>query len=260
MSASIPRTTPEFLAWTLVQPCVLKEFDGWNEPERVERHLRSAREYGAASQEGRCRGERCYDRLETPTGYFQVSETLQIYGGADRVATACQNCPANALEQLESGSLAGCYGELPLPQPAAEFYTRVDAAIERLDLASALKTLFPVTKPRWFGLWLQPLVGDAAATVGRLIGDLSLQTGEVALRLFRQALSIAAGGTIPLHAVHYPRGSLEGRRWKLAPYCVHCHAEIADYRRPCSVCGRLTQQIPSLVRHVRGNRPWRPLP
>jgi hypothetical protein len=260
MSAATLVTTPEFLAWTLALPCALKEFDGWEQPERVERHLRSAREYGDALREGRCDGAVCYDRRAAPTSYFQVAETLRIYGGADRVVAACVGCPANAREQVQAGSLAGCYGELPLPQPVAEFYRRIELASEQPGRQGAWERLFPATAPRWFGWWLAPIRGEAAALLNELFADEALALNDPPWASFRRALLIAASGEISLQVTHYPRGLLAGRNWKLAPYCVHCHAELTDYRRPCPACDQFTRQMPSLLRHVRGSRPWRRLP
>lgn len=255
-----PKVTPEFLAWTLARPCALKNFDSWDQPERAERHLRSAREYGEALRDARCDGDVCYDRRQSPSQFFSIRETLRIYGGAEQVAAACSGCPANVLEQLRSGGLAGCYGELPLAQPAPEFYERIEAMIERFDLRDAVARLFPATKPRWFGLWMKPIIGEAADVLARVVDAADLPIGDERWALLRRALAVAAGGTIPLHAIHYPRGEVEARRWKLAPHCVHCHAEIADYRRPCPCCGQLTKQMPTLTRHLRGDRPWQRLP
>src|SRR5699024_10909614 len=130
--------TPEFLVWALARPCELRQIDRWEEPERTERHLRAGRELGIDRAKGRCQGEWSYDDRRSPRLSFNIAEALSIYGGPEAAEAACGGCPVNVLAQLQPNSLAGCYGEFPVPQPASTFYERIDACIEQLHLAEAV--------------------------------------------------------------------------------------------------------------------------
>src|SRR6185503_15686006 len=118
-----PTDTPEFLVWAIEHACPIRGFQTGSDPERVERQLRAARAVSKARQEERIFEGLCVD----PPWGFRIDEAVGIYGGLAAAERTCGDCPVNALAKLRGGSLAGCFGAVPLPLDPAP----VHAAIER---------------------------------------------------------------------------------------------------------------------------------
>src|SRR5687768_12377597 len=123
--------TPEFLLWSIDYACSLRKLVLPDEPEKTERHLRSARAYSDAVRERRVFEGVCV----APPLAFLAEETLSIYGGLPSIEIACYGCPANAVAARDHRSLAGCYGILPLPENENEFHAALERAIEDLSLS-----------------------------------------------------------------------------------------------------------------------------
>src|SRR5436309_2356665 len=103
--------TSEFLVWAIEFACPIRGFQDGRDPERTERQLRSARAVSDARHQGRAFEGLCVD----PPNGFRIADALRIYGGVSAVEHACSMCPANAAAaRLTGGSIAGCFGVLPL--------------------------------------------------------------------------------------------------------------------------------------------------
>src|SRR5205814_775518 len=109
--------TPEFVRWAIAQSCPLREFEGWQEPEQVERRLRPLRAYSEAVDEGRLFEGICVSPAVSPemtffasAKGFRAAEVLDAYGGLEFTRNLCSGCPANALRGRTAEPLAGCHG------------------------------------------------------------------------------------------------------------------------------------------------------
>src|SRR5262245_37624558 len=142
--------TPEFLVWALGYTCPIRGFQDGSDPERTERQLRAARAVGEVRREGRVFDQWCID----PPNGFRINEALEVYGGLPVVEQMCGACPANAQDRVHTDMLAGCYGVVPLT-PGEHMHEAFDTAILGGELAQTHEGLFLITKPRWYGLWMQ---------------------------------------------------------------------------------------------------------
>ena len=247
--------TPEFLAWAIEYRCPLRgELDG-TDPERTERQLRAARAVSEARRAGHVLEGMC---VEPPDGFW-ISDALSIYGGEAAVEQACRDCPANALLESEAEALAGCYGLLPLPEDAAGFHDAVERAIDAQYGQLAWSDHYPVTRPRWYALWLAPAL-EGAGLLDRFlilngIADKSPSLVEL-LTAFNAAHNIGCR----VHVRLYPPGRVEGPWWWLAAHCPRCRAPWAGSESgQCRVCSYAGHPAPERKRRARGRRPYFPL-
>ena len=81
-----------------------------------------------------------------------------------RSSGECAGCPANALAELAPETLAGCYGLVPLPDHPRPIYDAIERGIEAAYPGADWSGLCRVTKPRWYGLWL-----DSPLSAERLV-------------------------------------------------------------------------------------------
>ena len=249
--------TPPFLVWSIGQACRLRELVPVDQPEKVERHLRAAQTYSVARAENRVFEGLCIDE---PLG-FRVDHALAVYGGQAAVEVACRGCPANALAATESGSLAGCFGMLPLPDDNESFYAPFDRAIDEANRRSQYAALFPSTRPRWFGIWMESPLN--VPRIELMLGV--LRCDEVAASLgdegnrFALALEACVRHGLPLHGQLYPRGEVQGNWWHVAPHCRRCRTARDAGSSHCPVCGCVGELDPGRKRRARGTRPYFPL-
>ena len=241
--------TPEFLAWAIEYTCPIRGFQNGCDPERTERHLRSARAVSDALEEGRVFEGLCVD----PPNGFRMDDALEIYGGMTAVRRHCLACPANA----RPAGFAGCFGMLPVLEG---FHESVESFFDRI--AGKYEGLFFPTNPRWYGLWTQALLGRAQhACLLELFESPEMaamdrrETAEL-----RAGLQIAMARELPIHVTLFPPGSVEGPWWRLAVHCPRCKAVWSVTKaRECAVCGYVGHPAPEKKRHVRGMRPYVPL-
>lgn len=252
--------TPEFLIWSLERRCQLRQIDGFEDPERTERHLRTLRAYSEAAAEGRVFEGIC----AAPPNGFRVEDGLSLYGGLAAARKECFDCPANL--PLAS-NLAGCFGVLPLPRDENVIHAAVEQAIKHLDCQRQINFLLSATRPAWYGLWMHsPLESRRAMLVKDIlvVSQWSLTSeGSLASEDFSpllMALESAHGDNLPLHVRLYPRGEVQGTWWNLAPHCQACHAPWPESQRErCLTCGYVGHPASPPKRRARGTRPYWPL-
>jgi hypothetical protein len=243
--------TPEFLIWALECICPIRGLQDGSDPERTERQLRAARALGEARCDGRVFEGLCID---PPLG-FRIDEAVAIYGGVDAVEQACGDCPANAAARTSAGSLAGCFGIMPLSSDQRDLIAAMNERIDRLGLVTEYARLFSPTQPRWYGLWLDsPLNQDQLWFLARLL------EGQREFDELVAGLHVAIETGLPLYARLYPRGRVEGSWWRLDSHCPRCRAPWHEARaRQCECCGHAGHPAPDKKRHARGRRPYFPL-
>lgn len=263
--------TPEFLVWAIERHCPLRKIAGFEDPERTERHLRTLRAYsdGAAGRrvfEGICVAppSDAEDPLQ-PVGKiaFRVEDALSLYGGLPAAEAACRPCPANALQQRNPQSLAGCFGIVPLPASEAVIHVSVEEAIDRLNALQNVKASFPSTAPAWYGLWQHsPLAGPRALLLAFILTETKISDPVCRRSMDDLIVGLRAAwkGSLPLHVTLYPRGEVQGTWWTLVPHCQACKAAWPEAERgTCPVCGYVGNPASSPKRRARGARPYWPL-
>jgi hypothetical protein len=250
--------TPAFLLWAVKHSCPIRGFQDGSNPERTERHLRAARTVSDARSECRVLEGLC---VEPPYG-FRIDDALAIYGGIAAIEQACSGCPANAASRLHPNALAGCFGLLPLSANELEIHNAVDAAILQSPSAADFARHFPVTRPAWYGLWINSPLDEQQAA---LLLDI-LATANASARFGPEFSTLQAGlqaavqHNLRLHVTLYPPGRVEGVWWRLAPHCRRCQA---PWNSPtslrCGVCGHSGRPVSGKQRRARGRRPYFPL-
>lgn len=258
--------TPEFVRWTIAQPCALRNSAEWASPEWADRELRALRVYSEAVAEGRILDGICVEReanfSETSAQGFVAADVLAAYGGADFAHCQCRYCPANAVRPKELDSLAGCYGWFELSALSDELHSRVEQAAKKLASDETWARAFLPTRPRWYGLWVSsPLTAQQLELHHQLALTLSADDEHfrAAFEDWMKAVAAAKDAQLPLHVRLYPAGQIQDRRWTVAAHCPQCMAERAERSRSCAVCGLQACALPPKRRHLRGTRPFRPL-
>ena len=251
--------TPEFLVWAIEYGCPIRGFQDGSDPERTERQLRAARAVSDARRAGRVFEGLCID----PPSGFRIDEALAIYGGPTAVEQVCGSCRANATAQTGAGSLAGCYGIVPLPFDPSPVHAAVERGIELAYPGVDWSGLFPVTTPRWYGLWLKsPLAAEFSLALLRVLQAAPIEDHEcrAAVKELLVGINTAFDADCRLHVCLYPRGHVAGAWWRLAPHCPRCKAEWpAAHAQLCRVCSYGGHPASDRKRHARGNRPYFPL-
>ncbi|HEY2410593.1 MAG TPA: hypothetical protein VGI40_00040 [Pirellulaceae bacterium] len=254
----LPASTPPFLLWAIGYQCPIRGFQDGSDPERTERQLRAAIATSEALRQGRVFEGYAVDE---PLG-FRIEEALALYGGIAKVEETCGACPANAMATHRPEALAGCVGLFALPPDDRGFCNRIEVSIEKLGLADECSRLFPSTRPRWYGFWIQsPLAADQVELLADIFGELKAYFDSDESMKARQAgLSVARDKKLPLHATLYPRGTIESNWWRLVVHCPRCKAEWKSVGRGlCEVCGYEGHPAPDKKRRARGRRPYLPL-
>lgn len=251
--------TPEFLVWAIEFACPVRGSQDGSDPERTERQLRAARAVSDARREGRLFEGFCVD----PPHGFRIDDALAIYGGAQAVELACGECPANALAEIEAGTLAGCYGILAMPDDLTEIYAAVERGIARAYPNSAWSDLCVATTPPWYGLWIDsPLQAEQLLVRYRVLEAAAIkhEAARDGVRQLLTGLNAAFNTDCRVHVALYPRGRVEGTSWRLGPHCPRCHAAWNDPNsRRCFVCGYEGHPASDRSRKARGLRPYFPL-
>jgi hypothetical protein len=299
------KTTPAFLAWAIEHRCLPRGSEDGRDPQRVERQLRAARAVGEARQQGwyvpdPASGDpgRGLVVRPGPTGPqgFWVAEALSLYGALRDVEAACQACPMHVTRHQHPATLAGCYGELPFPEPHDPWHAALEAAVEKLGCRPLLARLRRPTRPIWYGLWCDsPLAGPALSLVADVLEAMAGGPGHAAPGQERPASMLAASANAPtemfsknpvlgawswlvaalrvayqqgarVHVQLHPPGRVEGRRWLLPAHCPRCSvpwppSRLGSAARAgrCPVCDDVGPPAPARRRCARGQRPYQPL-
>ncbi len=247
--------TPPFVRWTLPLACALREETDVTDPQQTERQLRSLRTYSDCLHAGRELDGVCIS-ADDPTMGFPALEVLNAYGGAPLIHAQCDGCALNVVRGRARSGLAGCFGLLALKPDVT---ARVDDAIERAGIKSAINELFLPTTPRWYGLFAQQILDAPRITVLQQVFAAMSESLSLEKLEFQTALELALRASISLHMRCYPAGESEPDGWRLQAHCGRCKAPMAERARQCGVCGLLAHAEPRRQRKTRGIRPFVPL-
>jgi len=259
------QATPEFVCWSLSECCPLREvLDDPHSPPAVERLLRPIRTWSDALAEDRVFEGVCVSAAVVdlnsnvePLG-FRVEEALAGYGGEEHVAKTCGDCRANATAGIAPGSLAGCHGLL-------EFSPQEETAESALQQALAahprIAEHLPAATAAWRRLWMEPAESlSQRESLQTILQTLVGQDAffETRLASILAALAISIRYDIGFRFEHFPRGSVDGRLWRLIEHCGRCKAPWRSGSKYCRVCKRSGGSQAARTRKSRGARPyWR---
>lgn len=269
-------TTPAFARWSLSRNCDYRaETSDPFDPVVVERELRPLQEASLATAEGRIvdglaietsdwKGLRADDATlaaEEMRGFF-FDEVLDYYGGQDSAGAICGGCPANVCED-RGDRWAGCFG---LAMPSCEKSpAELDTVVEASGAAEHLDPIFPHTKPRWYGWWIdgewnrEQIEAFQAALDREAPEGSSLAKTIVGGDRLREALDRSLRHGLGFRVASFPPGRIAGRDWIVEAHCPRCKAPAEPSARFCRVCRRPGGMFPVRVRKARGERPFSPL-
>ena len=180
-----------------------------------------------------------YQDHSAPNGGFRVSEAVAPVGDLVAARRTCGSCPANGLNP----DLAGCCGMISFHPDDPHLDEVMCFLIESLRLRERFERAFLVTKPRWYGLWVNsPLTLDELDILRRIIPDASIRRRDV--RQFQQACALALAHDIRLHVKLPPPGLTHLGMHATLAHCPRCRKacpEAWDSTRPgrphkCAAC------------------------
>lgn len=297
-SVAIIGPTPGFLRWAIWQPCPLRELDDLPLPDTTFRQLRGVREISVGRIENRIFENICVHPLansrepELALG-FPIVEVSGPFGGPDQIEDACRNCPANAVAAHQPGSLAGCFGWLPVDfsydfeklirgefdvgaseaagaAPTSELVDRVDRAVAELHLEELIKQMFLATRPAWYGLWSHarlsqeqlPVIEQLFTCVLASADAEAISISRRSRRLtelirFVDAVSSCRQNRLELHVEFVPAGFSDGVSWTIQEHCGYCGFELASKSKSrCPACRQQGNRQPEKKSKVLGLRPY----
>jgi hypothetical protein len=266
-SATQGEATPEFVRWTIAQPCPLREESNWRDPEQTERLLRPVREVGEARRQGRAfQGVVFQDApamrkpLDAICGFI-IEQSLAYFGGEERVASQCDGCPANALARDRSSSLAGCYGMFYLAD-AELILSQVERLVACRSDNLEPTARFEKTQPAWYGLWIStPWCNAQIQELLAIFDAVFAETPHAApgLGQFLLGLRVSQEVGLPMYARLLPAGTRLPHAWKIGSHCKKCKAARPLRDPECKVCGLRGDVCEGRTRKVHGSRPHYPL-
>jgi hypothetical protein len=259
--------TPEFVRWTLVHACALREETNVADPEQTARQLHALRMLDEGLAAGRVFEGICLENEPTAARAADVyglvvDEVFAAYGGEASVRAQCGSCPAN-LWPPES-RLAGCFGMLVLDEPLAPLLEQTLHAA-RASAREAFDQAFPPTTPLRYGVWADPIGAAQLDWLAKLLAGLASAAAHLPDERRREidqlALAIERAQTtgLTLAARLFPPGTADALAWTVDAHCSRCRASLAERAARCHVCGLNSRPVPPRRRKPRGRRPFVPL-
>ena len=282
MVERLESSTPEFLRWTLVVACNLKDFSQWKNPDRVERHLRAIRICETAIREGRVLDGICVadQQGSDPANAlgFRIADVVESFGSLEAIANTCEHCAANAIKELHPMANVGCFGLMPVTNvqvyPVTETAklgaTNLQQLLEKmlmtnLDLGLRIAKHFVPTRPVWYGLWIpdSPTLQQRQIqleVMDELLTSVTDPHVNSAWKLFAAAIRISVEHDIEIRIELCPAGVRDNVNWTVPEHCCRCHAPWKpDLRKSMPSCQICKYQGNPNKRHqgfVQGKRPY----
>jgi hypothetical protein len=280
--------TPEFILWSLGVGCALRDDPRSEQPEWVERQLRSLRACGTALAEGRVYGGYCWEHSasdpatvsEDPLG-FLLAEVLAAYGEAEWLDEVCGACAARVAggepaivprgmrpsaggqaggqQRRVTARWAGCFGWIDWSEVVSCWDEWVAQAIERRGLGSEIARHFTVTQHPWYGLFTKsPLSGEQRELMAQVVQELGESSPAAGLVLadFAAALEASSRWGLPLSVSFGPAGRLTATHWTVLPHCGRCKSQRMEGSQRCGECAHPGAPLPARRRYARGPRPY----
>ena len=283
MVEQLKSSTPEFLRWTLAVACNHKDFPQWQNPDRVERHLRAVRVCVAAIRVGRVldgfcvAAEQCDVDSDNVLG-FRIADVVESFGNLETIAETCGQCPANAIKELHPTANAGCFGLMPITNihvhPVGETIVLGETNLRQLldkvlsdncELSSRIAKHFAPTRPAWYGLWIPDSPSLSQRKVQLEVMDellVSVTDTEVnpAWKLFTAALRVSVKHDFEIRIELCPAGVRDDINWTVPEHCCCCHApwkpDLRKSMSSCQICKYQGQPNKCHQGFVQGKRPY----
>jgi hypothetical protein len=250
--------TNQGVSWAVERKCTLRNGEAWFLPDRTRKQLADihmvamARDNGSVV-DGICviRKKRGRDDSGNPHDIpylgFSVEERLGAIGGFESVLATCGSCEAN-ISRAFGISVAGCFGGLYLRPDSDELDRQLWHIIEQRKLEQRLRLAFTVTKPLWYGFWINsPLGREQSEFLRELLCAVCDEEHprDEHLRYFTTALDAAIRWELPIHVSLAPPGHTDFGTYTIWDHCPRCKADAFLGRRraslseagECEVCG-----------------------
>jgi formylglycine-generating enzyme required for sulfatase activity/Zn ribbon nucleic-acid-binding protein len=279
--------TRQIVSWALERSCPLRTGENWHLPEQTRQSLLrlqlcADRIRGAEVVDGiwvtssYWGSDASGNRVDIPCSGIRIDDVAKEFGGWDVVRATCHNCEAN-VAAASPGCIAGCHQSLDVLHPYSEELESLLWETMRLHgLEGRLRSCFQVTRPLWFGFWIDsPLRREQCElllellprALPRLWGkdesgesvepvfdpgqfvfsdfDPSEHYGNEFHAFFR-ALKAAMDWELPLHVSTAPPGHADLGYYTQFAHCPRCKAEASVGRWTesiecreyrCEVCG-----------------------
>ena len=175
-----------------------------------------------------------------PNGGFRISDAVEPAGDVFAARRTCGSCPANGL----SPDFAGCCGMISFDPDDPHLDEAICFLIASLGMRERFERAFLVTKPRWYGLWVNsPLKLDQLDILRRIIPDAAIRRPDV--KQFQNACARAIAHDIPLHVKLPPPGLTHLGMHATLPHCPRCRRVCGERcerrearrRHRCRACG-----------------------
>ena len=294
-SVAVLGRTPQFLRWSIDQPCAIRAGGDTASPDATFRQLRGVREFSLGQAEERVFENICVhasassDQPESAMG-FTESEVLEVFGGRESIESCCSGCPANT-NALDSDDplWAGCYGWLTTdgtsisslaigddesaqmeayPSPAEDMLIKeIEFAIQMLNLQSLIDSNFPKTSPAWFSFWQSSTLTIPQLLLLEKVFSTALRRHESSgdpdfvddLLRFIDALTLCHRHSLRMNVELVPRGYSDGVTWTIfarCPQCLRCVSSPQETWQTCEACGHESPPSGERKSKVLGLRPY----
>jgi len=255
--------TLQIVRWALERKCRYRSGENWHLPVETSSQLADLRTVARAANDGRIADGVCVtswtgghdnsgNYYDIPHDGFRVDERLAPFGGFDQANRTCGNCEANVESKLEN-QIAGCFGYLEVWPNSEELEDLLWEVIRNRGLEDRLRNAFQVTKPLWYGFWIEsPLRRRHAEVLLELFeaacehdSDQDRDDGSIH---FIHALKAAINWELPLHVSLAPLGHTDLGWYTVFPHCPRCKAnapvgrwqeEFPSETVACEVCEHL---------------------
>ena len=251
--------TLQAVLWSLERKCIFRTGDDWFLPVSAWRQLRDLKTISEAQTLERIVDGICVTGVTMscdesgrghlmPVSGFRIVDRIGQHGDLAKVLSTCKECEANAKDKFGS-EVAGCLGHLSVWPYSAELDERLWEIIRQRNLESRLREAFPVTRPLWFGFWINsPLRQPQTTLLHELLGAARGQDRKLDRDLvhFLNGLKIAMDWGLPVHVSIGPPGHTDFGYNTTFPHCPRCKAEAeverwkAEYPNDpleCQACG-----------------------
>lgn len=281
--AAITGPTPPMIQWTLMVDCTVRDLTKMPPAIAASRQLRGLLEWSRAKSERRirngiCLHENCDSKSESESGKmpnewmgFPEAEPFTVFGGQLRVLETCGNCPANVC----GNDVAGCWGVIPFAGPdwdcdqvkelhlgtgqrlaVTDLPGWFERLLERNDLKTRFNDLFPVTSPRWYGIW----IGSewSPEQVDWMAEFLESNRAEIPTEEISRLAAATVAAREHRLRICFDRmaaGNSDSVAWTLQLHCGRC-GWPQNTRSHCACCGEHRAPMPEQRKKVMGLRPW----
>ncbi len=254
------------LLWSLERPCAFRSGDQWFLPGQTFTQLHTLQAVDSSLANGRIVQGICvtshYIRTDSlgrehefPCSGFRIADRSYGMGSLEDLLATCRNCEANA-EGEPGRKVAGCAGYLGTWPYSGNLHRRLWEIIQQRNLEDRLRSLFPVTRPLWFGFWIHSPLSQRQC---EFLFELLIQgvwrldhPGRSEERHFLNALEAAIRSNLPLHVRFSAPGHTDFGLYREFPHCPRCkagtpgnywHYLASKNPHTCQVCGH--SYIPS---------------